>query len=151
MTIPWWAWAAFAGVVSLAEFHLPGTYLVWVGLGAAITAALDAIFGGLALETQLLLFAGGTAASCFLGYFVYRAVGRFPAEETRLNRRDQLMIGEQGKVSDDFVHGRGKVRLGDTVWLAEGPDLPRDASVVVTAVRGARLIVRRADGSRTAP
>ena len=138
-------WAAIAAVVSLAEFHLPGSYLVWIGLGAAITALADVTIGGLVLETQLLVFAGGAAASCLLGYFVYRAVGRFPAEETHLNRRDQQMIGARGTVSDGIVDGRGKVRLGDSVWLAEGPDLPRDAHVVVTAVRGARLIVKAAE------
>lgn len=142
MFIPWWAWAAVAAAMSLLEFHLPGTYFIWVGLGAAITALADAVFGGLALETQILVFAGGAAASCGVGFFVYRAVGRFPAEESRLNRRDQRMLGEHGIVAEGFVGGRGKVRFGDTVWLAEGPDLPRDAQVVVTAVRGARVIVK---------
>jgi membrane protein implicated in regulation of membrane protease activity len=34
--------------------------------------------------------------------------------------------------------------VGDSQWLAEGPPLDEGAAVVVTAVRGARLVVRDA-------
>jgi inner membrane protein len=51
------------------------------------------------------------------------------------------MLGERGTVCETFVSGRGKVRLGDTVWLAAGADLAEGTPVVVSGVRGTRLVV----------
>jgi len=52
MTLPWWSWMILAGVLGLAEMNLPGAYLMWMALGAAVTGAADAAFG-LSLEAQL--------------------------------------------------------------------------------------------------
>jgi membrane protein implicated in regulation of membrane protease activity len=45
------------------------------------------------------------------------------------------------------LHGTGKVRLGDTVWLAEGPDLPTGTAVIVKSVRRARVRVAPVDAA----
>ena len=37
--------------------------------------------------------------------------------------------------------GRGKVQVGDTVWTAEGPDMPAGARAKVTGVNGTVLVV----------
>jgi membrane protein implicated in regulation of membrane protease activity len=47
-------------------------------------------------------------------------------------------------VEEPIVHGRGKVRIGDTLWMAEGPDAPAGAEVRVTAAQGAVLRVELA-------
>ena len=81
-------------------------------------------------------------ASCSLGYFAYRTLGRRePRGRAEINRRDCAMVGAAGVVCDAFVNGYGKVRIGDTVWLAEGPDVLVNAPVKVLSVRGSRLIV----------
>jgi membrane protein implicated in regulation of membrane protease activity len=54
------------------------------------------------------------------------------------------MIGAKGVVSQSIVNGHGKVKLGDTVWLAEGPDLESGAAFIVTDVRGITVIVSAA-------
>ncbi len=58
------------------------------------------------------------------------------------------MLGARGMVCEPFVNGHGKVRLGDSVWLAAGPDLADGTPVVVSAVRGTRLVVQPAHGSQ---
>jgi inner membrane protein len=143
MAIAWWAWAILAGILALAELHAPGSYLVWIALGAALTSALDAALGG-SLEGQLGTFAGASALSCVAGYFVYRRLHRRRRGETPLNDRGLAMIGARGTVCEAFLNGRGKVRLGDGVWLADGPDLAEATPVTVSAVRGTRLIVQAA-------
>jgi len=40
-----------------------------------------------------------------------------------------------------IVDGRGRVRVDDTVWLVEGPDLPAGARVQVTGVANTLLRV----------
>jgi len=54
------------------------------------------------------------------------------------------MIGAKGIVCEPFENGAGKVRLGDSVWLAEGPNLSEGTSVIVKSVRGTRVIVEEA-------
>jgi membrane protein implicated in regulation of membrane protease activity len=141
ISIPWWAWAICAAVVALGELHTPGIYLIWFGLGAALTAAAAAAWH-LDVAHQLAIFAPACVLSCALGFFVYRMT-RYPSGPP-LNQRDRLMIGCRGTVAVPLVNGQGKVRLGDTVWLAEGPNLPQGAPVVVKTVRGSRVVVEPA-------
>lgn len=136
----WWGWIVAAGVLGLAELHFPGSYLIWIAVGAALTAGADALFG-LSLEGQLGTFAAASALSSGGGYFVYHWVTRRVPGEAPLNERSQAMLGARGVVCEPFVSGQGKVRLGDSVWLASGPELPEGAPVVITAVQGARLVV----------
>jgi inner membrane protein len=141
--LPWWAWIVAAGVFGLGELHVPGAYLIWIALGAALTAATDAGLG-LSLEGQLAVFVAVSALSSAAGYFVYRRLYRPHRGELRLNERNLAMVGTRGVVCDAFVNGHGKVRLGDGVWLATGPDFAEGTPVVVSAVRGTRLFVEAA-------
>ena len=150
MVMPWWVWVILAGVLGLAELHVPGSYLVWIALGAALTSVVHAMFG-VSLEGQLGIFAAASALSCTAGYFVYRHLGRRRRGETPLNDRSIAMLGARGTVCEAFINGHGKVRLADTVWLATGPDLAEGAPVVVSAVRGTRLVVDAVDGARSSP
>lgn len=143
--MPWWVWAIAAAAIGFAELHVPGSYLIWIAAGAAATAAFQAIWD-LRLENQLIAFVVCSLLACLGGYHVYRTAQVRASGETPLNQRNQSMVGARGTVSSRIVNGEGKVRMGDTVWLAEGPDLPEDAPVVVISVRGARLMVK-ADGA----
>jgi len=142
--IPWWAWVILAGVLALAELHAPGSYLVWIALGAAFTGIVAAAFDT-SIEGQLGAFAAASALSCVVGYFVYRRLHRRHRGETPLNERGLAMIGARGTVCEAFFNGRGKVRLGDGVWLADGPDLAEGAPVIVSAVHGTRVVVQSAE------
>ena len=136
----WWAWVILAGVLGLAEMHVPGSYLMWIALGAAVTGGMDAAFN-LDLTAQIGTFAVASAISCGGGYFVYRWVSRPHRAEVVLNERNRLLLGARGTVCEALVNGAGKVRVADGVWLAAGPDLAAGTPIVVTAVHGTRLHV----------
>jgi len=138
---PWWAWIVLAGILALAEMVVPGSYLMWIALGAAITAV--AATTGMVLEGQLAVFATATAVSCLGGYFVYRGMEPSHDSGAPLNAPQRSMIGARGTVCQALVNGRGKVRIGDTVWLANGPDLAEGTPVIVAGLRGTRLEVTR--------
>lgn len=140
MVLPWWAWVILAGLLGLAELHAPGSYLVWIALGAALTSAVHATFG-FSLEGQIGTFVVTSALSCAAGYFVYRRVGRRRHGEIALNDRCAAMVGSRGTVCEAFLNQHGKVRLGDSVWLATGPDLAEGTPIIVNGVRGTRLLV----------
>jgi hypothetical protein len=147
MIVPWWAWLLLAGVLGLAELHLPGSYLVWIALGALLTASVHAAFGA-SLEGQIATFVAASMLSRATGYGVYTRLGRRQRRASPLNRRGLAMLGERGTVCEALHNGRGKVRLGDSVWLAIGPDLAAGTPVVVSAVRGTRLVVAAHEPTR---
>ena len=140
--MPWYAWALLSAALAVAEMHAPGAYLIWIALGAAVTCGLDALFYP-TLEAQILCFAAASAVSCTLGYFVYRHIDQARSLGP-LNQRDLLMVGSRGTVFADITNGQGKVKLGDTVWIAEGPSLAEGDPVVVKSVRGLRVVVEKA-------
>jgi membrane protein implicated in regulation of membrane protease activity len=135
-----WAWAIGALLLAIFELHAPGFYLIWVALGAGIAALATFLFGW-PLEGQLATFAAASLASCVIGFFVYRRMLSTEPPEQAVNVRGRQMIGELAIVAEPIRNGHGKIRFGDTVWLAEGPDLPEGAPVVVTGVRGTTAIV----------
>lgn len=142
--MPWWGWTVVAACVGLAELHVPGSYLIWIALGAALTAALASV-GELSITAQIGSFIIAAAVSCFAGFFVYRRVDRQQFGVTTLNQRGLLMVGSRGVVCSDIMNGEGKVRFGDTVWLAEGPDIAEGTSIIVRSVRGSRVVVQAAE------
>jgi membrane protein implicated in regulation of membrane protease activity len=135
-----WAWAIGALLLAIFELHAPGFYLIWIALGAGVTALATLVLD-LAPPRQLEIFAAACLASCVAGFFVYRRLlGAEPTAHAR-NVRDQQMVGERAVVAEPIRNGHGKIRLGDSVWLAEGPNLPEGAPVIVTGMRGTTAIV----------
>jgi len=144
MALTPWAWAIAAVVVGFLELHTPGSYLIWIACAAAITAA--ATFAvDLSYSGQLLTFVIACGFSCGAGFFVYRRAMARRQAEPPLNRRDLDLIGAMGTAVDSFPGGRGRARIGDSVWLAEAAgDIPAGTPLVVKAVRGTVLVVEAA-------
>lgn len=135
-----WVWAIVALAVAIAELHTPGYYLIWIAAGAAATAIAGSYYD-LALSTQILIFVVASVIACLCGYFIYRWLATVGGKTVPVNRRALDLIGTRGVVAETITNGHGKVRLGDTVWLAEGPDLASGTAVVVSGVRGTTVIV----------
>ncbi len=138
--IHWWIWAIIAALGALAEMHWPGGYLIWIAGGAAVTAIVSAA-ARMSLEVQLALFVVTSALSCLCGYFAYRGNWRVTGHNALLNERAATLVGTHGVVNEAIAHGTGKVRVGNSVWLAEGPDLPVGTPVIIRSVAGMRLCV----------
>jgi hypothetical protein len=66
------------------------------------------------------------------------------SEEPDLNRRGAQYVGRVVLLAEAIESGRGKVRLGDTLWLVAGPDLPEGARVRIVAANGTVLVVEPA-------
>ena len=135
-----WIWAIGALAAAVLEIVVPGAYLIWIAAGAAITALACFAFD-LALTTQLVIFIVASSATCIVGYFVYQRLITPRAGNAPLNQRELEMIGAQGTIFEAIVNGQGKVSLGDSVWRAEGSDMPAGTAVVVTALRGTMVVV----------
>ena len=135
-----WIWAVGSIAVAIVEMHSPGCYLIWIAAGGSITSILSFIFD-LSFKVQLSVFVVSCVATCVIGFFVYQRLGTLSVPTSPRNRRDLDLIGAKGIVAEAFANGSGKVRLGDSVWLAAGPNLTKETPVIVTEVRGTVLVV----------
>jgi membrane protein implicated in regulation of membrane protease activity len=61
-----------------------------------------------------------------------------------LNQRAAQYIGRVFTVDEPIQGGRGKVLVGDSIWLVQGSDAPAGARVRVVAVKGSVLQVENA-------
>jgi inner membrane protein len=137
-----WVWFIAATVLAIMEIVAPGIFMIWLAMAAAATgiATMMLDFGW---QLQLVTFAVLAVAAVFAGRG-YLKRNPVLTDDSGLNRRGERLVGEVVRVVDAIENGRGKVQVGDSPWLAEGPDAPAGAQVRVIGVEGATLIVERA-------
>lgn len=67
-----------------------------------------------------------------------------PTDEPELNQRGQQLVGRVVVLAEPMRNGRGRVRVGDSVWQALGPNLEAGVQVRVVKVDGSLLVVEAA-------
>jgi membrane protein implicated in regulation of membrane protease activity len=144
-----WNWLFLAILLFTLETMIPGVHFLWFGIAATLVGVL-ALTTGIAWPWQVLAFGIIAVTSVFL-------VRRYVRPDVRrsdlpgLNERGQQYIGRSLIVEQAIRNGRGKVRVDDTLWQAEGPDTAAGSRVIVTAANGTVLVVERATSSERAP
>ena len=112
----WWLLAALA--LGIAELLVPGVFLVFLAIAAAITgAALLAL--DLPLAAQLASFGVWSVVAVLIGRRWYTDYP-VPAD-AHLNDRASRLIGQIVEVETPLLDGQGRVRVGDGSWPARGP------------------------------
>ena len=138
----WW-WLGAGALLGILEILLPGIFLIWIAIAAWITALITA-FIPLTLAWQLVVFVVLAFVTVFVGRQYY---ARNPVEsaDPNLNARAARLIGQTVTVETAIENGKGRVRVGDGVWNATGPDAPGGAKVRITGADGTCLTVELAD------
>ena len=134
-----WNWFILAVVMLLLETAIPGVHFMWFGMAAVVLGVLTLLIP-MPIAIQLVLFAL-VALLMILVARRYWSPESIKTDAPDLNERGHQYIGRTVTVADPITRGRGKVRVGDTVWNAEGPDTPAGAQVKVTGVKGTVLVV----------
>lgn len=137
-------WWIIALLLIGGEVIAPGFFLLWVGIAAAAMGFVLWVFPGLGILAQALIFSALAFASCMLWWRWLRprmARNDDPAA-ANLSRRGAQMIGRRYVLVEAIVNGRGKARVGDTLWLVEGEEAPVGTEVEVTGIDGATLKVQ---------
>jgi inner membrane protein len=137
-----WLWLGLCVLLVSLEVVLPGLHFIWFGIAAGFVA-LAAFAGFNGLEWQLALFGLLSLTALYLGRGLSGRTPKSDADAVGLNDRGQQYVGRRVVVDEPIINGRGKVRVGDTVWLAEGKDAPAGTEVTISATRGTILIVNR--------
>lgn len=129
----WW-WLLGAALLGILEIFIPGIFLAWMAAAAAVTG-LVVIATGIAFPFQLATFALLAIAAVYGGRRHYDR-NPVPSADPKLNDRTARLIGQEVTVINALEHGEGRVKVGDSVWPARGPDAPEGSRVRVTGAQG---------------
>ncbi|PKR89364.1 hypothetical protein CXZ10_10080 [Pleomorphomonas diazotrophica] len=136
-----WSWLVLALLLAGIEVMVPGTFFIWFG-AAALVVGLLALAVALSWQVELILFVVLSAVAVLVGRRFY---GRAAKESDGFaNDRLGRQVGRIAVVDRAIEGGSGHIRLDDTVWRADGPDLPVGARVRITGHRDGRFLVEPA-------
>ena len=137
-------WLAAAILLGIGEIAIPGVFLIFLAVAAAITGAATLVLTDLPAAAQLLSFAVWSAVTVAIGKRWYHD---YPVDsaDPLLNDRVARMIGQVVVVTDPIQNGDGRVRVGDGTWPASGHDAEPGAHVRIVGVAGGTLLVEPID------
>ncbi|MER8643020.1 NfeD family protein [Mesorhizobium sp. M1252] len=130
-----WNWMVLGFVLLVMEVIAPGIFMLWIGIAALVIGVIslliwDASFW--AWEVQVLAFLALSLVSALAGKKL--AGGRnTPSDQPLLNRRGAQLVGRMATLAEPIKDGRGRIKLGDTLWRVSGPDLPAGTQVRVVS------------------
>ena len=133
-------WLVVAASFAVIEIAVPAMVCIWLAAAALGTALIVWVAPGLSWEHQALIFAALAVASVAIGRLAFGRI-RGQSSDVRLNRRAEIYVGRTFTLERPIVDGRGRLRVDDTMWLVEGPDLPARARVQVSGVDNTMLRV----------
>jgi membrane protein implicated in regulation of membrane protease activity len=136
--VTFWHWWILAAVLLALEMFAPTTLFLWTGVSAGVIGVALLVAPDTAWQVQVLAFAVLSVGSVVL---YRRFVPRKAAAGPELNERMTRYVGQTYALESAIENGRGRVRVGDTTWIVQGPDLPAGARVTVVGTDGASLKV----------
>ena len=138
--IVFWYWWVAAALLIVLEIFVPGNVLIWLGVSAGLVGILALVFPEMPTAIALLAFAvlSVSSVAVFRSYFRRRPQ---PSDHPALNRRAQQLVGRTVDVVEPIRGGYGKVRIGDSLWVARGEDRDAGTSVRVVGTDGTDLVV----------
>jgi inner membrane protein len=134
-----WFWLSLGVLLGAAEVVAPGFFLIWLA-GAAIVTGLVAWVVPMSFAFQVGLFAVLAFASVYAGRRWFQS-NPIVSDDPLLNDRGARLVGELVTVVEAIDGGQGRVKVGDSVWSAKGPDTPAGTRVRVTGSNGSVLTV----------
>lgn len=142
-TLLFWHWWVLALLLVIVEMIAPGLFLLWIGGAAAVTGLVIFLIPSTPWQVQFVIFGVLAVASVVAAKYYFKR-NPIETEDATLNRRGSQYVGRVFNLEEGIVNGIGKVRVGDSVWRVEGPDLPAGERVKVVAVDGTMLKVEKA-------
>lgn len=146
---PQWIWLLAATALGIAELLVPGVFLIWLAAAAAVTGFVTLIFG-IPLAFQFAVFA---LLSLGMVWYGRRWYHNNPVESSDplLNDRAARLIGETLVLVAPIENGRGRVRVGDSVWSCKGADAELGGRVRVVGAEGSCLKVEPIEPPKALP
>jgi membrane protein implicated in regulation of membrane protease activity len=134
-----WNWFVLAAVFLLLELMLPGVFMLWLGF-AAILVGVISLATSWMWQAQLIAFAI-LAIACIPAWRYFARSVEGSGDRPFLNRRAEGYVGRIFTLDKPIVGGVGTIRIEDTIWRVNGPDLPAGSRVKIARADGADLAV----------
>jgi membrane protein implicated in regulation of membrane protease activity len=145
-----WAWLILGAILFALDVMAPGFYLVWFGIASAAVGLL--MFAvPLPNPWPLVVFSVASLVSLLIGRALWGSHRERESDRPFLNQRGRQLVGQTFVLSEPIVGGRGRAKVGDTIWTVSGPNLPAGELVRVTSAEGIVLKVEPADGGPRFP
>lgn len=144
MRIELMVWGGLALLLIAAETLAPGVFLLWLGLAAAVVFLGLLVVPGVEPVWQAVAFILLSFGSIALYVKFFRGT-ESPSDQPLLNRRGEQLVGQVYVLEQPIVDGRGRLKIGDAFWAAEGEDLPQGTRVRVISAHNMSLQVRAVD------
>jgi membrane protein implicated in regulation of membrane protease activity len=134
-----WVWLTLGLLLAGLEMLVPGVYLIWLAVAAIVTGVLTLALD-VSVPVQIVDF---VFLSLIIAFSAKRFLGERPIESSDplMNRRGARLVGETALVVQAIEHGSGRVKLGDSEWIAHGPNVAVGERVRVSGSDGAILLV----------
>lgn len=141
----WWHWFIAAILLMILEVVVPGVFLIWLGLGAALTGLFLLLIPGASLAWQLLALACSISIAVTAGLKWQRTLLR--RQPAQLNLGLDGFIGRIAEVSQPFTQGHGRIRLDGSSYPATSStrELATGQRVQITAIQADQLQVEPAE------
>lgn len=137
-----WVWLIAAALLASAEILVPGVFLIFLAGAAALTAVAAAI--GAPVAVQLVLFPLFALGSAWFGKRWYHQ-NPVSSSDPLLNDPMARHVGKTVLVVEAIEGGMGRVKLGDGVWNAQGPDTSAGQRMKIVGGQGTCLKVEPLD------
>ena len=116
--------------------------LPFVGIGFALVGVGQLVRGNAGGNGWWLVGVGAAIIAADLVIdFIWANPSVSLTDEPALNQRGQQFVGRTAVVVEAIRDGRGRVRVGDSEWTAEGRDCEAGDAVAIVGVNQALLVV----------
>ena len=144
-----WHWWALGAILLAAEIASTTQYLLWPGIAALMVGTLKFVVPPLDGRLSVFLFAIVSVVATVAWKRSRWGQAERHTHHT-LNDRSAQYVGRVVKAEENFVNGRGPVRVDDTRWNAQVTDgsAPIKGDLLrISSADGAELKVQLAPGS----
>lgn len=136
-----WHWLSFGVLLLALELLLSNGFFLGLAIATGIIAACLFLFAPFSWLYQFALFSVLALLSTILWWTRFRQFLQKPAIPLA-NQRGKQYIGRIFTLTAPIINGRGRVRIGDNIWLVAGPDLPTGTAIRIVDCEGLLLNVQ---------
>lgn len=133
-----WNWWVLAGILLVLEMLSASFFFLWLGAAAAMVGVIM-FFADWSWQVQISIFAVLAILLLVASRLWLKPGGA--TSDRKLNRRAERLVGRIYDLEEAISNGSGKIKVGDTVWLVRGEDLPLGNAVKVVGAEGTSLLV----------
>lgn len=141
--ITFWHWFIFGGIFLILELTTGSGFFLWIGVSALFLGVIVFIIPTMIWPWQVLLWSILSLITILIWWRYLRGVTEVN-DQPVLNQRARQYLGRTLTLETAIENGRGRVKIGDTIWRVAGEDMAQGEKVEVIDVEGVILHVKKA-------